>query len=82
MNEEILTVEEAGQYLKAKADLVHQLLESGEVPGRKIGGEWRTTRRALASFVDGVPLAGNCCCVPVESDAGANCCAPSGGRCC
>ena len=82
MNEEILTVDEAAQFLKVKAELVNQLLESGEVHGRKIGGEWRTTRRAVASFVDGVPLSGNCCCVPAEATATDNCCGPSGGCCC
>lgn len=82
MNDEILTIDEAAHYLKVNVDLVGQLLESGEVPGRKVGGEWRTTRRALASFVDGVPLGGACCCVPVETESSAGCCAPSSGRCC
>ncbi len=82
MNDEILTVEEAAQYLKVKAALMSQLLENGEVSGKKIGGEWRTTRRALASFIEGVPLGGNCCCVPVESEATGSYCGPVGGRCC
>lgn len=82
VNDEILTIDEAALYLKVKTDLISQLLESGDVPGRKVGGEWRTTRRALASFVDGVPMGGACCCVPVQAEAADGCCTPSSGRCC
>ncbi|MCC6697340.1 MAG: helix-turn-helix domain-containing protein [Candidatus Hydrogenedentes bacterium] len=81
MDEDILSLEEAAHYLKVKAELLSPFLESGELAGRKIGGEWRTTRRAIASFVDGAPLSGSCC-VPVEMQQESGCCQQSTGRCC
>ena len=82
MDEDILSLEEAAHYLKVKAELLNPFLDSGELAGRKIGGEWWTTRRALASFIDGVPLTGNCCCMPVETEQSSGCCQQSSGRCC
>ena len=78
MDDEILTVDEAARLLKAPAESVLQLLLSNELAGRNIGGEWRTTKRALISFVDGAPLQSSCC----SSDM---CCTPgmsATGRCC
>ena len=56
MDSEILTVEEAAQVLKVAPEVVRNLLLKNEIPGRNIGGEWRTTKRALVSFVDGALL--------------------------
>ena len=69
---EILTVAEAAAVLKIPSEKVLDLLMSADLPGRNIGGEWRTTRRALVSFVDGAPIAGGCC------GSGGTCCAPTG----
>lgn len=74
MDAEILTVDEAAGLLKVAPDTVLNLLLSNELAGRNVGGEWRTTRRALVSFVDGAPL--NACCGPEM------CCGPSGRGCC
>lgn len=87
MSDEIFTVDEAAQFLKVAPDVVAGLLETNEVAGRRIGGEWRTTKRALVSYVDGVPLQVACCppgcCSPEEmAAAGVNCCTPDGGNCC
>ena len=69
----ILTVEEAAAALKVDASLVKTLLESKEIPGKLVGDEWRTTLRALVSYVDGAPLAPEAsCCVPMQ------CCTPDG----
>jgi hypothetical protein len=73
MEDEILTIEEAAAMLKVEPAVVTDLLVSNELPGRHIGGAWRTTRRALVSYVDGVPLQA-ACCGPGE------CCPP--GACC
>lgn len=78
MDDDILTVDEAARLLKVAPDIVTRLLMASEIAGRNIGGEWRTTRRALLSFVDGVPLSTACC----PSDG---CCSSAGcssGRCC
>ena len=89
MNDEVLTIDEAASVLKVAPEVVRNLLLSDEVPGRQIGGEWRTTKRALVSYVDGVPLQVACCppgacCTDSElAMANANCCSPNanGGRC-
>ncbi len=83
MDDDILTVDEAAGLLKVTPDLVLNLLQSSELAGRNIGGEWRTTRRALVSFVDGVPIQAGCC--PQEMCCGtsaAGCCATAGRGCC
>lgn len=79
MSAKILSVKEAAKRLDVKPDVVTELLESGDLPGRQIGGEWRTTTRALLSYVDGSPTEAMCCppgtcCVPVEQSATANNC--------
>ncbi|MBX7255743.1 MAG: helix-turn-helix domain-containing protein [Candidatus Hydrogenedentes bacterium] len=69
MEDEILTIEEAAKLLKVSPEIVADLLKSSDLVGRTIGGQWRTTKRALLSFVDGAPLAMSCC--PPEM-----CCSP------
>ncbi len=71
MDDEILTLGEAAHLLKIPQEKVLDLLMSADLAGRNIGGEWRTTKRALISFVDGAPIAGGSCCGP-----GGTCCAP------
>ncbi|MBI2433501.1 MAG: hypothetical protein HYV26_11585 [Candidatus Hydrogenedentes bacterium] len=83
MEWDILTVEEAARTLQVEPAIIVQLLESSELPGRLVAGTWRTTRRALTSFVDGVPLQA-VCCTPMS--CGPMCCTPAeqmaGGRGC
>lgn len=83
MSDDVLTANEAAHALKVSVEVVTALLTEGELPGRQIDGEWRTTLRALVSYVDGVPLVVNCC-VPGEAGslAAANCCAPGDDNCC
>lgn len=52
VSDEVLTIEEAAEVLKVTPEVVTGLLEDGDLPGRPVGGEWRTTKRALISFVD------------------------------
>jgi excisionase family DNA binding protein len=78
MDSEILSVAEAAKLLKVPPKLVVNLLQTNELPGRNIGGEWRTTKRALVSFVDGVPLQMVCCgpdaCCTTGVTPGRGCC--------
>lgn len=86
MYDDILTVDEAAGLLRVEPDIVLNLLMAGELPGRNVGGEWRTTKRALVSFIDGAPLDGACCtadgcCSPCSAGAGAmGCRASATGR--
>lgn len=75
MEREILTVEEAADMLGSTPEFIVELLSSNELPGRLVSGEWRTTKRALVSFVDGVPLVATCCttdscCTPASQSSG------------
>ncbi len=41
MAERLLTVAEAAELLRISTNTLYQLLANGEVPGRRIGGQWR-----------------------------------------
>jgi excisionase family DNA binding protein len=48
---EVLTLEEAADLLRIDAEQVTQLAESGDIPGRKLGDEWRFTRTRLLDWL-------------------------------
>jgi excisionase family DNA binding protein len=50
---EVLDVDEVAELLQVEADAVRDLAESGELPGRKIGDEWRFLRRAVLAWLGG-----------------------------
>lgn len=68
MSDEILTLEEAAALLKIGPDVINDLFVCGEIPGRKIGGQWRTTKRALINYIDCIPYGSECCCAPNETE--------------
>jgi excisionase family DNA binding protein len=48
---EVLTVDEAATLLRIKAEELVKLAASGDVPGRKLGDDWRFTRSALLKWL-------------------------------
>lgn len=52
-NPDILDVRAAAQLLTVSADTVYDLFKSGEMPGRKVGRKWITTRPALLRWIEG-----------------------------
>jgi excisionase family DNA binding protein len=50
---EVLTVEEAAELLQVEPDAVQALADSGALPGRQIGDEWRFLRRAVLAWLGG-----------------------------
>ncbi len=64
MEKEILTADEAASLLQVAPETVIDLLKASELAGRKVGGEWRTTRRALVNFIDGLSEGEGTCCPP------------------
>jgi excisionase family DNA binding protein len=52
---EVLTVEQAAELLQTDADAVRALADAGELPGRRIGDEWRFLRRAVLAWLGGPP---------------------------
>jgi excisionase family DNA binding protein len=52
MKRDVLNVEEAAQYLGFSAYTVREKARDGEIPGRKIGKEWRFSRRRLLEWLE------------------------------
>jgi excisionase family DNA binding protein len=50
---EVLTLDAAAALLQVAAGDVAALAESGELPGRKVGGEWRFAREAVLRWLAG-----------------------------
>jgi excisionase family DNA binding protein len=50
---EVLDVDEVAELLQVEADAVRELAEAGDLPGRKIGDEWRFLRRAVLAWLGG-----------------------------
>ena len=53
MTDEVLTIEEAAEFLKMTPKTIRKMLKEGTIPGSRVGKQWRTTRRALLDRIDG-----------------------------
>jgi excisionase family DNA binding protein len=51
--QEVLTAEQAAELLQTDAAAVRALADAGELPGRKIGDDWRFLRRAVLAWLGG-----------------------------
>ena len=49
----VLTLEEAAELLRVEPKEMRKLAANGEVPGRKVGTEWRFSRDALLNWLSG-----------------------------
>ena len=54
MTDEVLTIEEAAEFLKMTPKTIRKMLKEGTIPGSRVGKQWRTTRRALLDCIDGL----------------------------
>jgi excisionase family DNA binding protein len=52
-NTEILDVHKAAALLTVSTDTVYDMFKSGELPARKVGRKWITTRAALTRWIEG-----------------------------
>ena len=50
---EVLNVEQAAQFLQIDEETVIEMAESGKLPGRKLGKDWRFSRAALVAWLSG-----------------------------
>ena len=50
---EVLTGEQLAELLQVDVKTVRELAARGEIPGRKIGREWRFSRRAVLDWLAG-----------------------------
>lgn len=53
---EVLTLEQAAELLQVEPAQAEELAAAGELPGRKIGDDWRFSRTALLQWLGGGPL--------------------------
>jgi excisionase family DNA binding protein len=51
--QEVLTVEQVAELLQVEPDAVAELADAGELPGRRIGEEWRFLRGAVLAWLGG-----------------------------
>ena len=50
---EVMNVEQAASFLQVDKATVVELAESGKLPGRKLGKDWRFSRAALVAWLSG-----------------------------
>jgi excisionase family DNA binding protein len=51
IDNEVLTLSKAAMYLRVSEDEVLELAERAELPGRRIGREWRFIKEALGDWL-------------------------------
>lgn len=49
----VMTVTEVAVFLRLGETTVYKWAKAGTIPGRKIGGTWRFSRRALEAWLQG-----------------------------
>jgi excisionase family DNA binding protein len=53
MEKEILTIEEAADYLQIGKRSIYKLAKEGKIPGKKVLNKWRFEKESLRSWVSG-----------------------------
>jgi excisionase family DNA binding protein len=48
---DVLTVDELASWLRVDADAITELADQGDLPGRKLAGEWRFARDAVLDWL-------------------------------
>ena len=48
---EVMSAEQAAQFLQVELAVVVELAEAGQLPGRKLGRDWRFSRAALVAWL-------------------------------
>src|SRR5882724_12741772 len=48
---EVMSAEQAGQFLQIDEAVVVEMAEAGRLPGRKLGAQWRFSRAALVAWL-------------------------------
>jgi excisionase family DNA binding protein len=51
--QDVLTLAQAADLLQVEQSALVELAENGELPGRRIGGDWRFARQALLDWLGG-----------------------------
>ena len=48
---EVLTIAQLAEWLQVEPEAVAELADAGELPGRRLGGEWRFAREAVLAWL-------------------------------
>jgi excisionase family DNA binding protein len=48
---DVLTVQQLAEWLQVDEQAIDELAEKGELPGRRLGGEWRFAREAVLAWL-------------------------------
>ena len=50
---EILTMDQAAEFLQVSRRTIQRMVKAGEIPGRQVGNQWRFEREQLREWVRG-----------------------------
>ncbi len=64
--EELLTLDDAAEYLSVSKPTLYRMLDRGEVKGAKVGRQWRFRQSDLSTYLERGPVAVALSSVPVE----------------
>lgn len=48
---EVMTIPGLAEYLRMADSTIYRLAKTGEIPGRKVGGGWRFSRRVIDEWL-------------------------------
>lgn len=52
MPNEFMSVKEVSEYLKIKEQTIYRLVQTGKIPGLKLGGQWKVKQEHLDKMFD------------------------------
>jgi excisionase family DNA binding protein len=47
----VMTIKEVSEYLRLAESTIYKLAKVGELPGRKVGGAWRFSKKGLDDWL-------------------------------
>lgn len=55
----VMTIQEVAHYLQVSPSTIYKLANSGQLPGRKVGGRWRFARKTVEAWLANPPSENN-----------------------
>jgi excisionase family DNA binding protein len=52
LEKEILTLEEAAEYLRMNPEVLRRHVKKGDIPGKQIGRVWKFSKRLLQKYIE------------------------------
>jgi len=52
MKSDIITIKDVAEYLKIKETTAYSLAAKGEIPGFKVGGSWRFSKKDIEQWIE------------------------------